>query len=307
MINNQVPRYALLLLFFIGILIAVLGAGFDSSLTLPFNKTFDGHKSEILVTVNGQAITQEKFNTARIKNKNLPAEKLLALIVDEYLLLQRAEELGLLQADSVVRKAIVHRVIEQEINKALNKKNDEENLNSDYKSFYLNNLAMFTSEDLFQIQIAKFDDDDKCSQALAFKKLWSKNELSGELLSPESSTKKQVARKQWKNNLISQSLSKALHSKTLIYRQLGNDLAEQVVGLAEGVLSTPIHYQQSCLLIYLQNKKLGQLHSFDEVKAQVVSAYKVSLRKKTLSNLLSSLRSKADIQIAQDIIKVISP
>lgn len=305
MMNYQVPSSVLLFLFFIGILIAVLGAGFDSSLTLPYNKTISEQKNNILVTVNGQAITQEKFNTARTKIKNLPVDKLLALIVDEYLLLQRAEELGLLHADRVVRKAIVHRVIEQEISKVLNQEYDEENLLADYKSYYLENLPMFTSEDLFQVQIAKFDGDDSCSQAIAFKSLWNKNKLLIERLPVDNPTNNLLARKQWENNLINQPLSYALHSKALIYRQLGNDLAAKVFELSKGQLSAPIRFQQSCLLVYLQNKKLGQAHDFDEVKEQVVSAYNVTLRKKTLSNLLLSLRSKADIQIAKDIIKVI--
>lgn len=307
MINYEVPSPVLLLLFFTGIMIAVLGAGFDSSLSFPFNKMVDRHNNKVLVTVSGEAITQDKLNTAKSKNTNLPVDKLLALIVDEYLLLQRAEELGLVQADKVVRKAIVHRVIEQEISKVLNQEYDEENLLADYKSYYLENLPMFTSEDLFQVQIAKFDGDDSCSQAIAFKSLWNKNKLLIERLPVDNPTNNLLARKQWENNLINQPLSYALHSKALIYRQLGNDLAAKVFELSKGQLSAPIRFQQSCLLVYLQNKKLGQAHDFDDVKEQVVSAYKVTLRKKTLSNFLLSLRSKADIQIAKDIIKVINP
>jgi len=294
--NNSISSYALLLLFFLGIAIAVLGIEFDGSSTLSQYKTSTDHKNKILVTVNGQSITQDNFNLAKNKNLTLSDEKLLALIIDEYLLLQRAQELGLLQADRVIRKAIVHTIIEQEVSKALHMIDDEESLQSAYKLFYQDNLAMFATEDEFQLQIAKFSDDEQCAKAESFKQQWHNAQSKLELLTTP----------QWKNQLISQPLSNGLYSKTLVYRQLGIELAEQVIGMSKGELSSPIRSGQSCILIYLQNKKIGKTLSYEIVKDRVISEYRTTLRKKTLSTLLSTLRDKADIQIAQDISKLIS-
>ncbi len=288
----MLTKPVLLLLFFIGIVLSVIGSGVDTSLN--FTVGVNSSDNKVLVTVNQQAITQAELSHAKSKNPKVSADNLLNLMIDNYLLLQRAQELGLLQSDRVVRKAIVHQVVEQTVNSALNeqKKLSEQSLLLNYQSFYHENIMMFTTADQYQLQIANFSDKtQQCNFNQQVKLKWDNIQLNT---------------KEWQQHLINQPLAKGLHSETLVYRQLGHRLAKQVINMKKGEFSAPIPIEQGCMLIYLSDRRAGEVLSFEQAEKQVISQYRTMLRRNALTDLLLTLREKADIEIAQDIIEVLT-
>lgn len=288
----MLTKPVLLTLFFVGIVLSVLGSGVDTSLN--FTVGINSTDNKVLATVNQQAITQAELAHAKSKNPKVSIDNLLNLMIDNYLLLQRAQELGLLQSDRVVRKAIVHQVVEQTVNNALNeqKKLSEQSLLLNYQSFYHENIMMFTTADQYQLQIANFSDKaQQCKLNQQVKLQWNGIQLNT---------------KEWQQHLISQPLAKGLHSEILVYRQLGHRLAKQVVNMKKGEFSAPISIEQGCMLIYLSDRKAGEVLSFEQAKKQVISQYRTMLRRNALTDLLLTLREKADIEVAQDIIEVLT-
>jgi parvulin-like peptidyl-prolyl isomerase len=281
-------KLGLLVLFIIGILLSILGSGADSSITIE-RFGFVQKDNDVLVFVNQQPITQDEVTNVITNNPHLSFSESLGLLTDNYLLLQRAQELGLLQSDRVVRKAIVHRVVEQTVKKALSAQDmlSEEALLANYQSFYFANIAMFTIADQFQLQIANFDnDDEQCRLSQQTKQQWQKMPLSKD---------------KWPVYFINQPLAKGLHSEILVYRQLGNRLAKEVVAMTKGEFSDPIRTNTGCILMYLSDRKNGKVLSFEQAKEQVISQYRIMLRREALTDLLHTLRENADIDIAPDI------
>lgn len=278
MTNSAYRKSLLSLLFIAGVILAVMGSGMQSSLSF----------SDNIITINGDGISHGEFALAQAQNPKLAESELLSLLVDNTLLLQRAEELGLIHSDRVIRKAIVQLVVEQEVNKVLKKQPDESAL----LAFYQTQLNMFTSPKQFQIEIANFDqDDNQCAQAQAVKQTW------------QQST---TLTADWHNNLVSQPLANNLHSETLVYRQLGKQLADQLNTMQSGEMSAPILTEQGCALMLLVTKTIAKTLPFADVKNQVLAEYRVMARRKSLTDLLINLRKNAAIDIAQDIVEVLS-
>ena len=279
MTNSAYSKYLLLILFTTGVILAVIGSGVQSSLSFNNNN---------IITINGNGISHNEFEHAQAQNPSLSISEVLSLLVDNKLLLQRAEELGLVQSDRVIRKAIVQRVVEQEVNKVLKKQPDETGL----KAFYQAQLNMFTSPKQFQVEIASFNQDDKqCRQAQTVKLAW------------QESTSLTT---DWHNNLVNQPLANNLHSETLVYRQLGNQLANQLITMKSGEMSAPINTERGCALMLLIAKTEARALPFIDVKDQVLAEYRVMARRKALSDLLINLRENASIDIAQDIVVMLS-
>ncbi|MEI6895222.1 MAG: peptidyl-prolyl cis-trans isomerase [Colwellia sp.] len=281
----------LLSLFILGVLLSVAGSGIKSSFGF----------SQRLTTVNGHVISLAEFNDIKANNPELTASESLALMIDNLLLLQRAQELGLLQSDRVIRKVIVRSVIEQEIKQVLTRPIDEKTL----VDFYQRNLMMFTPADQYQVEIAHFSaDDNRCRQSELFKQRWKKSDVFMFYRTSEQTDNPLI--QQWQQHLVEQPLGQSLHSEALLYRQLGNQLTQKIVQLHQGELSATIPSDKGCSLILLTNKVRGQAISFDVAKPQVLAEYRVVARRKALTDLLLILRENADITIAQDIAKEIN-
>jgi len=288
----MLTKPVLLSLFFVGIVLSVLGSGVATSLN--FTVGVNNTDSKVLVTVNQQAITQAELAHAKSKNPDLSVDNLLKLMIDNYLLLQRAQELGLLQSDRVVRKVIVHQVVEQTVSKVLSEQEElsEQQLLLNHQSFYHENIEMFTTADQYQLQIANFSNDEpQCTLSQQTNLQWQNVQLNAE---------------EWQQHLINQPLAKDLHSETLVYRQLGRRFAKQVIQMKKGEFSAPISTEQGCMLMYLSERKAGGVLSFEQAENQVISQYRTMLRRKALTDLLLTLREKADIEIAQDITEVLT-
>ena len=267
-------KWLLLAMFFVGILLSLLGSGINTSLNFAGGVNQFGTK--VLVTVNGHAITEDEFSLAKHKNENSTDNELLALMVDNILLLQRAQELGLLQSDRVVRKAIVHKVVEHRVKQVL----DQDTPSQALHDFYNNNLAMFSTNKQYQVQVASFPEKTHCQD-------------------------KDLMSKQWQNHLVQQPLARGLHSEILVYRQLGEGLAKLVTQLNPGELSAPIPTEQGCIVLQLSESKPSQILPFEQVNVQVLAQYRVKARRQALEELLITLRTQADIRIADDIAKTL--
>ena len=122
------------LIALVGLSIALIGSDLD----LKSKSAADN----VLVSVNQQPITFQQLNFASRRITGSSAEKLDAeqkntivkLLIDEELLLQRAELLGIASADPGIRKALARAVISQTVTEFLDRPIDEQQLQTFYLS-----------------------------------------------------------------------------------------------------------------------------------------------------------------------------
>jgi len=121
--------------------------------------------SDTLVLVNQQPITQATLNTALVtlglpKNPSTQ-HSILQRLVDDELILQRAEDLGILQADPGIRKLLARSAIE-------NITNDTKNLPVDksaLRAFYESHQAIFEESSRTTLKAFKFNTLEQASNA----------------------------------------------------------------------------------------------------------------------------------------------
>ena len=264
--KNKNYTFYLLALCFTGLVLAISGAGIDTNLI--------SHKDNWLVNINGHDITEsELINTRKKLNNKLSEEETLSLMIDNTLLIQRANELGLIESDRVVKKAIVHSVVETTVRDAISKAPSEETL----KDFYQSNIRMFTSPKQVSLSIAKFKTMDECNLHTRI------NET-------------------WLNNKISHPANQGPMTETLLNRQFGPSLSKEILGLnAESFINTS-QDNAECLSIYIHKVTKQNTMPFISVKNAVLGEYRIQLRRKALSELLIKLKSNGEIILSNQVI-----
>ena len=125
----------------------------------------------VLVSVNQQPITVQQLNFAAQRITGSSAEKLnteqkntiVKLLIDEELLLQRAELLGIASADPGIRKALARAVISRTVTEFLDRPIDEQQLHT----FYLEHRALFSQPLRLELQAYQFEHLEQAQQAFA--------------------------------------------------------------------------------------------------------------------------------------------
>ena len=126
---------------------------------------------DTLVSINQQPITLQQLNFASQRLTGAPADTLtpeqkntiITLLVDEELLLQRAELLGISGADSGVRKSLVRAVIKQAVANVLIQPIDAEQL----EAFYRAHKALFVQPLRITLQAYRYTSLKEAQLALA--------------------------------------------------------------------------------------------------------------------------------------------
>ena len=252
-----------------GLSIALIGSDLD----LKSKSAADN----VLVSVNQQPITFQQLNFASRRITGSSAEKLDAeqkntivkLLIDEELLLQRAELLGIASADPGIRKALARAVISQTVTEFLDRPIDEQQL----QTFYLEYRALFAQPLRLELQAYKFERMEQAQQAFA----------SAEIPADQRS-------------LLPASALPA----HMLRRYLGNPLADIALTLTEGETTAPIQRPDGIYLLHLIAKQPEQISPLTEVRPQVEAEYRRRGRDMALQTRLVTLRQQAQITVDSD-------
>ena len=231
----------------------------------------------VLVSVNQQPITLQQLNFAAQRITGSSAEKLnteqkntiVKLLIDEELLLQRAELLGIASADPGIRKALARAVISQTMTEFLDRPIDEQQL----QTFYLEHRALFAQPLRLELQAYKFERMEQAQQAFA----------SAEITADQRS-------------LLPASALPA----HMLRRYLGNPLADIALTLTEGETTAPLQRPDGIYLLHLIAKQPEQISPLTEVRPQVEAEYRRRGRDMALQTRLVTLRQQAQITVDSD-------
>jgi len=231
----------------------------------------------VLVSVNQQPITVQQLNFAAQRLTGSSADTLdtdqkntiVNLLIDEELLLQRAELLGIASADPGIRKALARAVISRTVIEFLDRPIDEQQLHT----FYLEHRALFSQPLRLELQAYQFEHLEQAQQAFA----------SAEIPAEQRS-------------LLPASALPA----HMLRRYLGNPLADIALTLAPGETSMPIQRPDGVYLLHLTAKQPERLSPLTEVHPQVEAEYRRRGRDMALQTRLVTLRQQAQITVDRD-------
>jgi hypothetical protein len=252
-----------------GLSIALIGSDLDFQ-SIPA-------ADNVLVSVNQQPITVQQLNFAAQRITGSSAEKLdeeqkntiVKMLIDEELLLQRAELLGIASADPGIRKAVARAVISQTVTEFLDRPIDEQQL----QTFYLEHRALFAQPLRLELQAYKFERMEQAQRAFA----------SSEIPADQRS-------------LLPASALPA----HMLRRYLGNPLADIALTLTEGETTAPIQRPDGIYLLHLIAKQPEQISALTEVRPQVEAEYRRRGRDMALQTRLVTLRQQAQITVDSD-------
>jgi len=266
----------------IGIALAASGL-LDSESSLSSN-----NDKQSVAEVNGIDIPQSQYESiakgiSNNKNKKLNSEEhafILQRLIDEELLVQRGQELGLLQLNSVLRSNMIQAVNATIIseNASLNPSENE------LKKFYENNKNYFRPASKINFDYMRFttkDQADTAQQALA---------------DGQSFT-------EVKNKFSEQEITKipnGLLSTNSIRQYFGPTLTEQVMQLplqeVSPLIASNNGENNKWYLFFILEKELGETPKFEDIKTVVVSEFKRQENDKAIHQYLLWLRKRASIE-----------
>lgn len=263
-------RYALAIrgiLAFTGLAVAMMSSG------LKLNGFSDD--SDTLMTINQQPITWQQLNFAvqRLTGEN--ADKLTSeqkntvvnLLIDEELLLQRAELLGIAGTDPGVRKALARAVINQEVANVLAQPISTEQL----EAFYRAHETLFIQPLRMSLQAYRYASMKEAQLALAAA-LPIKDRASVLPLSPMP-----------------------LH---MLRRYLGSALTDSALLLRAGQTSAPIMRPEAVYLLHMVTVQAEQVLPLSQVRLQAEAEYRRRDRDNALQQRLKELREGAQVTVA---------
>lgn len=279
--SNQQPAaigFCRALLACCGLALALFGdLWHDSQLVNP-------NKTSTVAVVNQRPIIYTDADISsrrlwRLDFKQLSAaqqQSVIQILIDEELLLQRAESLDLLSTDPGLRKAAVAAAIDLVVTDYLAQPYTEQEL----QEFYQDQSAIFESSEKLAV------DGLLIAQSVAM------DRIEGLLDSGHSLD--DIAQRVDSQYLLPRSLM-PVHR---LQSQLGSTTAAMVLGLQQGELSAPLHRPEGLVIFQVTRKQPSQLPDYQSIRESVVSEYQRRGREQALQRKLSQLRQSADISIA---------
>ena len=268
-----------IVLSLIGLILILVGSNTRFNLT--------NYPPDTLVTVNGFPITQSALRNAekRIQsNSSDPMnpddrELLLQRLIDDELMLQHAEDLGILTTDPGIRKLLVRSSIDSIVEDSKSIPISDEQL----RTFYEDHKSVFQRPSRLQLKVASFLNPEVAKDTGKI----IKKEVPFELAIAETKT----------GELI--DMPSSLLPEHVLRRYLGSELTAVALSLSENQISSPITFGEFTYLIYVLAKEPEQQLSFDDSRLQVTSEYRSRHRQNALINALTHLSNHADIRVDQ--------
>ena len=241
-------------------------------------------QSNPVAAVNGRTIALDDANISSQRLWQLDFHKLsteqqqsvIQVLIDEELLLQRAESLELVSTDPGLRKAAVAAAIDLVVTDYLAQPYTEQEL----QQFYLDHRAVFETSEKLAVD------------TLLISNSVTMDRIEGLLDSGHSLD--DIAQRVDSQYLLPRSLM-PVHR---LQSQLGSTTAAMVLGLQQGELSAPLHRPEGLVIFQVTRKQPSQLPDYQSIRKSVVSEYQRRGRDQALQRKLSQLWQSADISIA---------
>ena len=247
-----------------GLAIALLSSG----LNIPsFSENYD-----TLVSINQQPITLQQLNFASLRLTGTPADTLrheqkntiVTLLMDEELLLQRAELMGIAGTDPGVRKALARAVINQAVANVLTQPISPEQL----EAFYRAHKTLFIQPLRMTLQAYRYTSLKEAQLALAA-----------------------TVPFQDRASLVPVS-PMPLH---MLRRYLGGTLTDSALALTAGQTSAPMIRPDGVYLLRMLAVQAEKILPLSEAQLQVEAEYRRRGRDAALDTMLRELRQQAQI------------
>ncbi|MFT7112895.1 MAG: hypothetical protein ACI9PC_001516 [Porticoccaceae bacterium] len=239
---------------------------------------------DTVVLVNQQPVTESALKFARQRSGrfmiDVPVQdrdkQLLQRLIDDELILQRAEELGILQADPGIRKLLARSAIDTVVRESQALLIKE----PDLIAFYNDHQAVFQQPQRITLQAAQFDD-------LGMANISRNAVLLGDSL------KKTVSLGGGKILPIPVSPL----PKHMLIRYLGISLTDLALGLSATQISQPIVQGDNIYLLQVIENQPATLMPFEQVRETVMTELVSRQRRDSLTTTLEELKQTASIQL----------
>jgi hypothetical protein len=239
---------------------------------------------DTVVLVNQQPVTESALKFARQRSGrfmiDVPVQdrdkQLLQRLIDDELILQRAEELGILQADPGIRKLLARSAIDTVVRESQAVLIKETEL----IAFYNDHQAVFQQPQRITLQAAQFDD-------LGMANISRNAVLLGDSL------KKTVSLGGGKILPIPVSPL----PKHMLIRYLGISLTDLALGLSATQISQPIVQGDNIYLLQVIENQPATLMPFEQVRETVMTELVSRQRRDSLTTTLEELKQTASIQL----------
>ena len=239
---------------------------------------------DTIVLVNQQPVTESALKVARQRSDRFmvgfPVQdrdrQLLQRLIDDELILQRAEELGILHADPGIRKLLARSAIDMVVreSQALLIKEPE------LIAFYTDHQAVFQQPQRITLQAAQFDNLEMAN-------------ISRNAVLLGDSLKKTVS-------LVGGKILPIPVSplpKHMLIRYLGISLTDLALGLSATQISQPIVQGDNIYLLHVIENQPATLMPFEQVRETVMTELISRQRRDSLTTTLEELKQTASIQL----------
>lgn len=277
--SNNIARVSIGLL---GLLLLL--AGSNTQINWPYQP------ADTIVLVNQQPVTESALRVARQRSGQLMADMprqdkdqlLLQRLIDDELILQRAEELGILQADPGIRKLLVRSAIDTIVRQS----QDQPVTESELVAFYDNHQAVFQKSQRITLQSAQFSDVETAT-------------TTRNAVLPGQNLKKAASSAD--AEMLPIPLSPL--PKHVLMRYLGASLTDLALTLPTMEVSQPIIRDDSVYLLQVFENQPTTLMPFEQVRATVMTELKTRQRRDSLATTLTELKQQASIQLNLTLLK----
>lgn len=239
---------------------------------------------DTVVLVNQQPVTESALKFARQRSDrfmiDVPVQdrdkQLLQRLIDDELILQRAEELGILRADPGIRKLLARSAINTVVRESQALLIKEPQL----IAFYNNHQAVFQKPQRITLQAAQFDDLEMAN-------------ISRNAVLLGDSLKKTVS-------LVGGKILPIPVSplpKHMLIRYLGISLTDLALGLSATQISQPILQGDNIYLLHVVENQPATLMPFEQVRETVMTELISRQRRDSLTTTLEELKQTTSIQL----------
>ena len=248
------------------------------------------YPAHTLVLVNQKPITKATLTVARQRSnaltntlKQQQDPLLMQRLIDDELILQRAESLGVLEADPGIRKLLARSTI--------NKINTESQSlpisESQLRDFYDNHQAVFQTPARFAVQAARFLTAEEAMTAR-------RQILAGSRLSETVSSA---------DGAVLIEMPRSLLPTHMLRRYLGTGLTDAILQLDQERLSPPIAQDGGLYLLHLLKQQPSQVIPFQQAQSDIIIEFRSRQRQRALSEALALYKERADIRLNSSLLE----
>jgi len=250
----------------------------------PDSQLDNSDKSSPVAVVNQRPIA---FSDADISSQRLwqldfhqlsteQQQSVIQVLIDEELLLQRAESLELVSTDPRLRKAAVAAAIDLVVTDYLAQPYTEQEL----QQFYLDQRGVFETSEKLAVDALLI------SNSVTMERI--------ESLLTSGHSLNEIAQRVDSQYFLPRSLIPAHRLQS----QLGATAAAMVLELPPGEISAPLPRPEGLVIFQVTQKQPSQLLDYRSIRDSVVSEYQRRGREQALQRKLAQLWQNADISIA---------